>query len=614
MRRLLLLLPLALLLAACAGTPVPERTEVPDARVAERQLAAGEFEAAARSWLQLASQAEPDRAAGYRLDAAEAWLHADRLDEAAALIDALAGRVPVELERRFRTLAARVALARNQPDQVLRHMARPTAADAEGIAEYHSLRADAYDLLGNHLEAARERIEAEAYLPPEAVLANQQRIWQSLSKLTLPALDMLASPLPRGTLRGWMELTAIGKQFQLPADEMRMLIAEWRRDNPDHVAREAFVDALLQRNREMVHASSRIALLLPLTGRFAQAAAAVRDGFMAAYYAEGATEGRGVRIYDVGETPAQLVDAYERAIGEGVDAVVGPLSKAHVAGLTTRTEFPVPTLALNFSDGPSRTKNLYQFSLAPEDEAQQVAERAWLAGYSRALVLVPATEWGRRIHEAFVSRWGQFGGAVAAETFYDPQQNDFSSELTAMLNLDQSTARNRAVRRALGRTVEFTPRRRQDVDFVFLAAFPRQARLIRPQLKFHHAADLPVYGTSHLYSGTPSPNQDLDMDGTLFVDMPWVVDGEAIPQPLRQAGDILAEDNEVRRLVALGIDAYRVLPMLRVLEHYPHERLDGVTGTLRLDEDRRIRRQLLWARIRNGLPRVIREDEGVMAP
>ena len=64
-----------------------------------------------------------------------------------------------------------------------------------------------------------------------------------------------------------------------------------------------------------------------------------------------------------------------------------------------------------------------------------------------------------------------------------------------------SAARERAreLGRIIGRRLEFEPRRRQDIDIVFMAAYSADARQLMPQLAFHHGADLPVHATSHVW-------------------------------------------------------------------------------------------------------------------
>ena len=157
----------------------------------------------------------------------------------------------------------------------------------------------------------------------------------------------------------------------------------------------------------------------------------------------------------------------------------------------------------------------------------------------------------------------------------------------------------------LHENLKFEPRRRQDVDFIFLAAFPRQARLIRPQLKFHYAGNIPVYATSHIYSGKRNRHADRDMDDIIFEDIPWVLYTPNNTPPLQKNIDQLwpEESDQYTRLFAMGIDAYNLIPHLNHLKSYSYERYNGETGILSLDEYHRIFRQLSWARFRNGIPR-----------
>ena len=56
---------------------------------------------------------------------------------------------------------------------------------------------------------------------------------------------------------------------------------------------------------------------------------------------------------------------------------------------------------------------------------------------------------------------------------------------------------------------------------------------------------------------------------------------------------------------AMGIDAYRILPHLARLESDENETLDGKTGILHLDRSGRVHRQLVWAEMKRGKPKVI---------
>lgn len=605
----LLLLALALLLSACATVETPGPQVSVDTTAARAAYASGDYALAAKRYLQLAATStSPDRET-LQLQAADALIKAQDLARASQLIATAsqATRLPL-LQERARLLSARIALAQRQADNALSLLAHPPiqSAPATMQAEYHGLRADAYALLGNHLETARALIARENYLSdPATIEANQHQIWQALSMMSLRALQQLRTAPPPDVLSGWMALVAIAKTYQLNPAQLKAHIADWRQRYPHHPVLAKILNGLLLRRQEEVAYPSHIALLLPLTGKFAQAADAIRDGFIAAYYSRHPGPAVTVRIYNTGDNPADILNIYQRAVRDGAGFIIGPLDKDAVNVLAQQARLPVPTLALNYSaDYHSYPEGLYQFSLSPEDEAQQTAERTWLDGHVNGAALVPDTPWGTRIYQAFKARWEQLGGHVVSMQTYNPQRNDFSAPIRRLLSIDASRQRHRILEYLLHRKIKFFARRRQDIDFIFIAAQPRQGRLIRPQLKFYHAGTLPVYATSLIFDGTINPEMDRDMDGVRFGDMPWVLGEDSTQHSIHSqlAPYITPAGNSLPRLYAFGIDAFSVIPALSPLQRYPYERYDGETGSLSLDANHRLRRQLSWVIFRSGRP------------
>ncbi|MEJ2397986.1 MAG: penicillin-binding protein activator [Gammaproteobacteria bacterium] len=606
---------LLLILAGCATTP-PQPQITPEQ--AQNLMANGQYAQAARAFLNLTQNTSGNQHIHMQLRAAAALARSEKPAQARQILKTTAvARSDILGQSLLRLARAQLAMADRQPNQVLQMLTNPLDTTTPGMyqAEFYHLRAEANTMLGNRLDTARALVEREKHLTdPALIKTNQQAIWSALASMSERSLQQLRTAPPPNILSGWMELVQIAKVYQLSPIRLKQEIQAWRQKYPNHPVDPSILEALTNRKPEDVAYPDRVALLLPLSGKFANAGDALRDGFTAAYYTRRPNPNMRIRIYDVGEDPNNVVSVYKQAIKDGAQFVVGPLDKVAVEKLAQLDNLPVPTLALNYLPDNDQTlhANMYQFGLSPEGEARQVAERTWLDGHVNAAVLVPSGPWGTRIYDAFKQRWEQLGGHIVAMQTYDSAKNDFSRPIKALLNIDQSDARYRKLERILGRQVKFTPRRRKDIDFIFLAAYPRQARQIRPQLKFYQASDVPVYATSHVFTGVLNQERDRDMDGLEFGDMPWVLSESTAHRGLHAEleNQITNAGKSLQRIYALGIDAFNIIGALNTLRTYPYERYDGETGSLSLDNHLRIHRQLTWVKFRGGRPVPI--DQGDM--
>lgn len=605
-----------LLLAGCAAGPKKDVSEEQDpvAR-AEQLLGSGQYAEAAQAFNELARQATGNQQTDFLLRTAAALARDNRLHKSRQILES------IQIDSRDRQqlfllhlTEAHIALAERRARDALQILEQvpPEQAKPAYRADYHQLRAAAHTMLGNRVDTASELVKRGQYLQnPELVEANQRAIWEALAMLNERSLAQMRMATGKSVLGGWMELVQISKAYQLDPETLNRRVAQWQRSYPDHPIRKDLLQSLLERRQQDILIPQRIAVLLPFDSRFAQAAEAVRDGIIAAYYSRRQQKDQRIRFYDTGSDAQSAQAAYQQAMADESDFVIGPLSKEAIDRVVNEDQLQVPTLALNYSREQDIPQNLYQFGLSPEEEARQVAERTWLDGHVNSAALIPAGSWGERVYTAFQQRWEQLGGKVIEVQQYNAELQDFSAPIQDLLNIDESRRRARTLRLLLDRDIKYEPRRRKDVDFIFLAAYPRQARQIRPQLKFYHASDVPVYATSHVFTGNLNQEKDRDMDGLVFGDMPWVLAGSTTHRGLRPEIEqyISSAGSNLQRLYALGIDAYNIITVLNTLKAYPYERYDGETGSLSLDAQQRIKRQLTWVKFRSGRPVAL--DEGL---
>ena len=139
---------------------------------------------------------------------------------------------------------------------------------------------------------------------------------------------------------------------------------------------------------------------------------------------------------------------------------------------------------------------------------------------------------------------------------------------------------------------------------IFTAAIPEDARQLIPQIRFHHAENLPIYSTSHIFTGIVDTAKDIDLNDVVFVDIPWLLDTERQLSIIQDAlnRNWSQEKSQYRRLYALGIDAYNLIPDITRLSDEENSFMSGETGDLSIILDNIIERDLRKAKFVDGKP------------
>jgi outer membrane PBP1 activator LpoA protein len=293
-------------------------------------------------------------------------------------------------------------------------------------------------------------------------------------------------------------------------------------------------------------AEKHIALILPLrSASFGKSAEVVQQGFMVA--AAQQANGLPVRVYPCNDEKTEVVALYQQAIKEGAVAVAGPLTRNGVLALSTKLNVTVPTLALNVVDA-QRNDQLYFFGLPAEQESKQIVQLATKVGLLSATIVRTNTPLSKRLAQSFADNWQRSGGIVLTEIVYTGD--------SAPLKLIPTDPGN----------------------MVFLAAEVDKARLLRPYI----SNLLPVYASSQIFTGNANNLVNYDLAEVRFVDMPWLLQPDH-PAVMVYPRSVTPLSQDMERLYALGIDAYRLLQVF-----YEHNSLnslpmDGVTGKVTLN-------------------------------
>jgi uncharacterized protein len=595
--RLLYLLATVLMLSSCANLSISGMGK--NARVTEQDARGlhddGQFAAAAEAYLRLAST-DSSRKAVFKLMAAENFrLAGDMPHLQKTLASIKAKQLDQAAMARMDLLRAEMAMDNGRADEALDFLTLDQRVlPSEFRSRFHELKARALGLQGRYLDAATERAAFNSSLAEIERQDNEYELKKLLAQVPIAERQTQLRTLQRkDALYPWLLKSGVrdnAKPLSF-AEDLALQDSAFDRA-PD--AAQNFID--LPRER-----FTKVALLLPLSGTLAPAGQAIRDGILAAYFADSAEKPE-LFIVDSGESPEAALRAYEQAKQAGADAILGPFPREQVSALFQAENIEIPVLALNVAEAPALPpRGSLQFGLLPEEEAINVADHIYAIGLRNMAVLTPKDDLGARAANAFVTRFESLGGHIATRAEFDPSNNDFSAPVRIAVGASESSQRSALVRTITGVNFSFQPSKRSDIDGLFLLARPPQARLLLPNLRLFDAMEWPIFATSHIYGGGAN-NMDNDLNGVQFCDSPWVVDGPlpASVASRKSVAGLTSSQGPGGRLFAFGMDAWQLLMHITWFDRNAAAPIAGATGDLASDGRGSVRRRLHWATFGSG--------------
>ena len=402
----------------------------------------------------------------------------------------------------------------------------------------------------------------DATLSGQSKIDNARQIERLLAGLDNAPLARDAAALPVGDpLYAFAGRALLNRGLPLPRPFDRGV--QWRFDLNNRPAAE----------RDGYRPPVKLAVLLPLSGQLATAAAPVRDGLLAGYYGETRRRPE-INFFDTAGTPAGAVDAYAKAAAAGADFVLGPLGRDEVTAVFRDSGLSVPILALNrgvLAPPPGNAG----FSLAPEDDGIIAAEYLLSREHRTALVISGNDDNGKRAASAFRQRFTERGGSVTDALSVAETPGNIAANLAAAAQ--------------------------HGVDAVFLAVKGGTARAIAPQLALAGLAGKSRIATSQLISGTGKPEQDSALDGIVYPAEVWTARGLAgLPAASVAGANLPTARGPAARLFAFGYDAWMLTAYLEKLATGNNVQLQGATGELSLDGFGNVMRTPAWSTFNGG--------------
>ena len=564
------LLPVLLIaaLVGCATAPAPRQPTAAETQ-ARALDAQGRHAEAAQAWRSIAATARGADVAMARLNAAESLARAgDTAGARAELAEAPRRRLQGDDPLRHDLLSAGFALDDGRAAEALALLQQDrTAVPAARLADWLALRARAFDATGDRFGMAAALAERAGLLQGAQRAAALRDAERQLKAVPDAALLQQASFLPNDAA---LLPLALREARRRGLDIARSVAAPAPADRPPPAA-------------DGYHPPRRMAVLLPLSGELAPAGTAVRDGLLAAYYAERRVR-PAIAFLDTRGSVDGAKAARDRALADGADLLVGPLGRDEVAALSAAPDETATWLALNRT--PVATPGGGSFALAPEDEGAAAAKRLIERGLTRAVAIAESDDSAQRALAGFRERFTTEGGELLAVAPIDALGGNAATGLATLST--RATA----------------------AQALFVAARAPAVRILMPQRDEAGLAALPVLATSLVQSGS-NPRLDRELDGLQFPELPWLLGDLVGPGDAESLGRGLpSARGSAARLFAFGFDAWKVATYLDALRG--GAQLRGATGELGIDAAGIVERTPAWAEYSGGVTR--RASDGALLP
>jgi len=366
-------------------------------------------------------------------------------------------------------------------------------------------------------------------------------------------------------------------------------IIQWKSRWQEHPA-----IALFNQNSQY----NNVAVLLPLSGKYKNIAKSIQQGMVAALHNNNPEQR--LNFFDTGSSGETFSYAWYGAIESGADFIIGPLDKNSIQQMTQINSSSIPVLALNkLNKVDAQKSGHYQFALSKEGEVANVAQRLFAENKKRIMMLAPESEQGRELAIFFEKEFSYLGGQVISHAFYPESTHDYTREIKQAIGLNDSTVRARKLKTIIGKSFKNKPQIRPDIDAIFIMAKAKNARLIKPQLKFFQAKDVPVYATSQIQSSNNNPELDKDLNGIRFCQSQFVI----APKTLQNVLDFNTSSvKSNKKFFAFGYDAVSLIPRLEWMQTMQSQKVEALSGFLRVDGNGKVHRELAWAEYKKGIP------------
>lgn len=364
-------------------------------------------------------------------------------------------------------------------------------------------------------------------------------------------------------------------------------LANWRHQNPQHPATYLLHDIFGNLADASAQPIRSIAIALPLQGKFTNVSQSILDGILMAYFQ--VPDDVRPEIIIIDSSDDNFITQYQSL---KTDLVIGPLSRSKVDSIAELSELTIPTLALNSPSEQSLPANFFYLGLQAEDEAEALARYAAQQGFRSGAILTYDSKKGQSIASAFTRQFIEMDGAIQHIQTLD---NNWANSLKQLLEINDSDERAKNLSRLLRSPIEFTARRRHDIEFLYTPLKYKDIRQTTPLMPFFFADDIQVFSNSDVVTQLYSGKRDKDLNGIIFTDSLWSPNSQNI-------SSLPEKTDRSARLYSWGADSFSAGFNLPQLVTMSDTHIKAYGAHLAYDGEHKLLRTFPMSQVKHGKP------------
>ena len=263
----------------------------------------------------------------------------------------------------------------------------------------------------------------------------------------------------------------------------------------------------------------KIGCILPLSGEGADIGQSVLEGIQLAFNSLNIQDENSISTLQlvIKDSAGEInsISLLENlAKDEDVVVIIGPLfSKTVLASAKVVDKYKIPIFSPTATSKNISGISPYIFRNSLTNQMQGNA----IADYSinhlnlrKFAVLYQRDAYGIELENAFEEELKSFGGEIIFSEPFDPEQNDFEPQITAIGGIKDSDLRKL--------TGEGKPKPELQYEAIFIPAHADRVGLILPELVYYNISDIPILGGNGLNSPDLIRIGGKYSEGVIFVD------------------------------------------------------------------------------------------------